>query len=186
MLRLSRVPLFAAGSLLLSACVMTERPLSDEESSKVDERLTNAVWEEVLPPGETREAARLEFTRHDDQPNAMRLVRRVTNEEPRYYTVYALERPAILSIGLENDEGKVTWLPMKYDIDEHGDLKLAGLDRQLFCPAVADGKLRGDLRKNDDGECVAATLSSDPEDVLKFIADHADEAWAPPSIYRKR
>lgn len=187
MIHSTRIAVAALGSLLLSACVMTEQPLSDGESSRIDEQLIGVEWQEVLPPGETREPAVLEFSRHDSRKNAMQLVRRVAGEEPRFYTVYARpESPAILSIGLEDEEGKVSWLPMKYEIDEHGDFRMYGLDREVFCPAVADGKLKGTANRNDAGECVVVTLSSPPDEILKFIAEHSEKAWVEPLVYRRR
>ncbi|MEX1098155.1 MAG: hypothetical protein WED34_19080 [Planctomycetales bacterium] len=185
MCRASRVFSIAVGLLGLASCVMTEQPLSDGESSRVDERLVGA-WREVVPPGEPREGATLEFGRAEDEKNAMRIVRRVANEDPRTYTTYVRPgNPPVLSIGLEDDAGKVSWLPMRYALDEHGDLKLAGLDRKLFCPAVAEGKLRGAANKNDAGECVSVTLAAPPDDVLKFIEQHPDAAWAEPVTYRR-
>ena len=164
-------PLFLMAPLLaiLAACVESKQPLSDEKTSKIDERLIGAWQDDSMMVWRVKKARR-----HEER--AGRGGKRRQWHAPGSAVHHHRQGKAIPELQRFSKETqkdrKGAYDIYQYRFLDNNTLEGRGMDRDVLQKAIADEKLAGIIDK-DNGPIITDT----PEGMARYLEAHADECY---------
>lgn len=171
---------FVAALCIVSGCVPSKHPLSDEKTSKVDQRLVGR-W--VIEGDEKKDSLMvvtqkegqngLEITSGDDGDEDSAVAFATTIGDHHY-----------LSAGdKEDDPEEIEYQIVLYEFADNDTLKVYSLDQQVIEKAIADGTLTGVVETKREGfifthiERTAKMITDSPAYLKAFLKKRGKDCF---------
>ena len=188
--------------LLLASCVMSEKPLSDERTSRVDQKLIGA-WRQVKSKGnpDAMTIGRKEIGSNVMQWVSLSLDKKQQVRVKRYDLFIKPGKTDYISIALKPDANVIgkyktpdssTFHLYLLDLQvigkavEEGKLK-GKIERQVVAEAAEQGKAKGKIEKKSTGDYKSVMLSDEPARIIDFLEKNAATCYVKePIVYRRQ
>ncbi len=164
------LPLFLTAPLLalVGACVESRHPLSDEKTSKIDERLIGTwqadkmVWR-VKKSADAKNALEAEIK--DENGTSRALLFATTVKGKQYMTLMGLGKEA-------QKDRKEPYDIYQYRFVDNDTVEVRGMDGDVLRKAIAEKKLAGTTPKD-----AAPTITASSAEIARYLEAHADECY---------
>ena len=165
------LPLFLTAPLLalVGACVESRHPLSDEKTSKIDERLIGTwqadkmVWRVKKEP-DAKNALEAEIK--DENGTSQRAALRHHRQGK------AIHDPNGFRQGGANKDRKEPYDIYQYRFVDNDTVEVRGMDGDVLRKAIAEKKLAGTTPKD-----AAPTITASSAEIARYLEAHADECY---------
>jgi hypothetical protein len=184
MLRRTCVLLVACSGLAASGCgAAFTHPLSDADSSVVDERLLGRWIKVDANANETPTGDGTTILRDDAAPNVLRFDSggmSKTTKKPDYFRLYCTKigDRHVLSI-LPPHEEEEAYAVAAYDFIDDDTLRLSGPSLSLLEQAIKDAKLQGKVDEGGAFRPKNVRITSEADAVRTFIEENAATFFEP-------
>lgn len=179
--RIAPAALIAVLAVSLSACriPLSEQPLSDETTSRVDERLLG-TWQIDMEPlrskvslSEDVKSVRYTVRRAEGKENMLAVVESSNEEKtmPAFTVHFAMHD--YLSWG--GKEGG-PYLILRYEFDDDDRARLFVLDEGIIIDAIESGRLPGQVER-DDVQVKSIVIKASTEQLRDFIHRHGESCF---------
>ena len=189
-------PLLVVAAILavVASCVESRNPVSDEKTSKIDERLIG-TWR----MGNEEDDGVWKVTKHAKQKNALDVALPENGDEHYHATAFTttIKSKHYLSLRQSSDDDASTPdAPAGYEIyqyvfDDNNTVQVRGMDPDVILKAIADKKLRGKIvitktttrpilglfGKAEVVEEKSPEITDTPENIVRYIEAHADKCF---------
>lgn len=163
----------------IASCVPTSKePLSDDKTSKVDERLLG-TWRVTADPFKERT---LTYQRSARSQNLLEaLQNNGTDSRSAKFDVYVAEtdQSLYLSLSLDNQG----FLLVRYEFPSPKKLSIRHLNKKFVSSAIANGTLKG---KMDDRKVFNPTITESSAGLHEFLKRHGTKCWDKNAIEYER
>lgn len=168
------VPLLLVVPLLavVASCVESQQPLSDEKSSKIDERLIG-TWQiendatatyYVKGSADTKNCLDVELKEKDKSGVSRARVFTTTVKTKNYMSTVDMDEKA-------KKEQKGAYFIHQYRFLDHDTLDLRFMAHDVLKKAMAEKLIAGKIEEN------GATITDSPERIKRYLEAHADECY---------
>lgn len=181
-------------------CAGSAHPLSDEETSILDERLIG-VWEEVddksNEPG--LQHSRLRVERKQDSKAALILKSLDPNEKDVPPTLLATElggRHYLSFGGHDEQEKRAIWYFLHYEFKGNDLVRLRPLDPDVIAEDIKAGRIKGQVTERSKKEAKSSEraanegrevrLQASTEELRAYIKRHGDKLFEDESLTYRR
>ncbi|MGO8690881.1 MAG: hypothetical protein ACLQLG_14760 [Thermoguttaceae bacterium] len=164
------LPLLLTAPLLalVGACVESRHPLSDEKTSKLDERLIG-TWQADKMVCRVKKSAdaknSLEAETKDENGTSRALLFATTIKGKQYMTLFGLGKEA-------QKDRKEPYDIYQYRFVDNDTVEVRGMDPKVLRKAIAEKKLAGTSPKGDDPVITASSA-----ELARYLEAHADECY---------
>ncbi len=187
--RNSSLVLFALGAMLLSACriPLSEHPLSDEASSKIDERLIG-TWEldlsainpKIGKKADEKNTAAYRVERVEGKPNS--LISRIwadgkAGDEAYFVHTTHLAMHDFLTWGAIQSEEAKPFAICLYELTDADHGKLYVMNDAFLIDLIERGKTPGKTDRDGGGNVAGIMLTGDQKQLRKLLQRHGVDCF---------
>jgi len=179
-----RLLLFAAALLsFVGSCVESKYPLSDEKTSKIDERLIGTWRGDVGPEGwQVEKSARaqnaLDVTMPGTDATQKMLAFTTTIKSKRYMSVKGMDEAA------KNASGGAGFSVLQYAFLDKDTVQVRGMEPNVIENAIANKTLEGEVKIERSrflliftSETRTPIITAPPRAIARYLEAHADECY---------
>jgi hypothetical protein len=171
---------------------MSEHPLSDEESSVLDERLIGH-WDIKLGDSESMDPIRMVVGRDPKADNILESVTTTIDAEKRVnvhrghvYTAKVGDQ-WIVSFGGPDEQQppKIEYMIMRYELkprtaDSNDLLEMHLLLDSFVATAIEKGELTGTVKRDKPGgKFTSIKITAEPKELMEFVTKHQAKCFTP-------